>query len=108
MRDAKKMGRNRLPVHRKAMISPSSASKDSVLLDFRPLRTCRVWLPGWTGNSIVSFISTDPARSPSITAMYAPRRTSAPIALCVNFSVAATVDLVLFLEGVSRRAQRWV
>jgi hypothetical protein len=41
-----------------------------------------------TGISIVAFISTDPARSPSSTTSYGARRTSAPIALCVNFSVA--------------------
>ena len=30
-----------MPAHRKATTSPSVASKVSVLLDFRPLRTCR-------------------------------------------------------------------
>ncbi len=42
MKDARKIGRNLFPVHRKATISPSSASKVSVLVDFRSLRTCRV------------------------------------------------------------------
>jgi hypothetical protein len=42
MKDARNIGSNLLPVHRKATISPSAASKNSVLLDFRPLRTCRV------------------------------------------------------------------
>ena len=36
------------------------------------------------------FISTDPTRSPSTTTSYVPRRASAPIALCVNFSVAGS------------------
>jgi hypothetical protein len=62
MKDARKIGKNLFPVHRKATISPSAASKVSALLDFRPLRTCRVWRPGSTGVSIVSFISTDPTR----------------------------------------------
>jgi hypothetical protein len=88
MKDARKIGKNLFPVHRKATISPSAASKVSVLLDFRSLRICRVWRPGSTGISIVSFISTDPTLSPSTTTSYVPRRTSAPIALCVNFSVA--------------------
>jgi hypothetical protein len=42
MKDARKIGKNLFPVHRKATISPSAASTVSVLLDFRPLRTCRV------------------------------------------------------------------
>jgi hypothetical protein len=42
MKDAKKIGKNLFPVHRKAMISPSAASKDPVLLDLRPSRTCSV------------------------------------------------------------------
>jgi hypothetical protein len=42
MKDAKKIGKNLFPVHRKAMISPSAASKDSVLLDLRPSRTWSV------------------------------------------------------------------
>ena len=41
-KDARKIGKNLFPVHRKATISSSPASKVSVLLEFRPLRTCRV------------------------------------------------------------------
>ena len=44
------------------------------------------------GISIVPFISSDPALCPSTRMSYAPRRTSAPMALCVSFSVAVTVD----------------
>src|SRR5581483_5461328 len=40
----------------------------------------------------VSFISTDPAGLPSTRASYVPRRTSAPIALCVSLSVAGTLS----------------
>jgi hypothetical protein len=40
MKDARKIGKNLFPVH----------------------RNCRVWRPGSTGVSIVSFISTDPTR----------------------------------------------
>src|SRR5215471_1612879 len=41
-KDARKRGKNLLPVHRKATTSPSAASKVSVRLEFRPLRTWRV------------------------------------------------------------------
>src|ERR1041385_6839684 len=37
---------------------------------------------------------------------YVPRRTSTPMALCVSFSVAAIVDLLLFLEGAYLGARR--
>jgi len=42
MKDARKMGKNRFPVHRNATTSPSAASKVSTLLDLRPSRICRV------------------------------------------------------------------
>jgi hypothetical protein len=38
---------------------------------------------------------------------YVPRRTSTPIALCVSFSVAAIVDLLLFLEDASVEYLTW-
>jgi hypothetical protein len=41
-KDARKIGKSLFPVHRKATISSSAASKVCVLLEFRPLRTCRV------------------------------------------------------------------
>ena len=41
-KEARKIGKNLFPVHRKATISPSAASKVSVLLDFRSLQICRV------------------------------------------------------------------
>src|SRR6185437_6421757 len=49
--------------------------------------------------STVSFSSTDPARSPSSTTSYVPRRTSTPMVLCVTFSVAAIVALLMFSKG---------
>ncbi len=42
MNDTRKIGKNLFPVHRKATSWPSTASKVSVRLEFRPLRTCRV------------------------------------------------------------------
>ena len=41
-KDTRKIGKNLFPVHRKATISSSAASKVRVLLEFRPLRTFRV------------------------------------------------------------------
>src|SRR5580704_17737649 len=41
-KDARNIGKSLFPVHRKATISSSAASKVCVLLEFRPLRTCRV------------------------------------------------------------------
>ena len=41
-KDKRKIGKMLFPLHRKATISPSAASKVLVRLEFRPLRTCRV------------------------------------------------------------------
>jgi len=41
-KDARKIGRKLFPVHRKATVWLSAASKVLVRLEFRPLRTCRV------------------------------------------------------------------
>jgi hypothetical protein len=41
-KDARKIGKNLLPVQRKETISPAAASKVSMLLDLRPSRTCRL------------------------------------------------------------------
>jgi hypothetical protein len=38
--------------------------------------------------------STDPARLPSTTTSYVPRRTSTPITLCVTLSVAGTLSFL--------------
>ena len=40
---------------------------------------------------------------PSSTTSYVPRRTSAPIALCVSFSVAVIVDVFWFVKGCFSR-----
>ncbi len=42
MKEARKIGRNLFPVHRKATISPSAASNVSVRLEFLPVRICTV------------------------------------------------------------------
>ncbi len=62
MKDARKIGKNLFPVHRKATISPSAASKVSVLLDSRPLRTCRGMTSrlDWYLDRMVHFDRPDP------------------------------------------------
>src|ERR1700674_3739443 len=61
--------------------------------------------------STVSFSSTDPARLPSTTTSYVPRRTSTPMVLCVSLNVADIADLLLFRKAFSlgprRRAATW-
>ncbi len=54
----------------------------------------------------MSGISSDPTSSPSTTTSNVSRRTSAPIALCVSFSVVDIVDLPSSLRCVSPGARR--
>ncbi len=101
MKDARKIGKNLFPVHRKATISPSAASKVSVLLDFRPLRTCRVWRPSSIDISIVRvhFDRPDPLHR-------RPRHRTVPDVPPLRLPYASTsalptsVDLLLFSTGV--------
>src|SRR5579863_10463866 len=101
-KDTRKIGKSLFPVQRKETTWPSTPWNVRLRLRFRPSRTCNVCCPASTGSSIVSFMSTDPTRSPSTTTSYGPRRTSTPIALCVNLRVA---DIFTLHSAVRRLAE---